>query len=292
MLRNVLPPLTSGGPMREAVPGASVNSSFTTFVVPSNQITGWRNGQIVSPAEVNAAFSQYYSQYRVSQHNQLHPRLNYDQYVVSTQSFIGRQGSTPSSYQFIRPHPSATQRAQANREQTIIQGYIRGYRNEAQFRENMQGLIAAARRDGLNLYGQGGFLPGQSGNQQTMSHLGSQGFVGVRGSALTGQSAQRGTTFREHGPFNQRSDLDIFIILPAGQNLRMGRGNNEMATPGTYPAIAQWAQSSQQTLGRDVRVMVRRESVLTNLVNSFNREAYIVVSPSGTLSHWVLPPGF
>lgn len=290
-LRNVLPPLTPNGPMRVAVPGASVNSSFTTFVVPSNQVTGWRNGQIVTPAEVNSAFSQYYTQNRVSESNQLRPRLNYDQYVVSTQSFIGRPGSTPSSYQFIRPHPSAFRRAQANREQTIIQGYLRGYRNETQFQENMQGLIAAARQDGLSLYGQGGFLLGQSSNQQTMSGLGSQGFIGVRGSALTGQSSQRGTTFREHGSFNQRSDLDIFIVLPAGQNLYR-RGNAEIATPANYPSIARWAQSSARTLGRPVSVMVRRESVLTNPVNSFNQEAYIVVKPSGALSHWVLPPGF
>ena len=286
-LRNVLPPLVPGTARRPAIPGASVNSSFTTFVVPSNQITGWRNGQIVTPAQVNAAFSSYYAGNNVPQNSQLRPRLNYDQYVVSYQSFIGRIGSTPSSYQFIRPHPSSVQRAATNREQTIIRGAVRGYQNQRQFQENMQGLVTAARRDGVSLYGQGGFGGLPSTNQQSMLYQ-QQGFVGIRGSAITGMSAQRGTTFREHGAFQNRSDLDVFIVLPPSVR-PVGR---PFASPSNYPNIYNWAQSTQRTLGRDVSVMIRNGNVLRNPFSTLNQEAYISVGSNGALSHWVLPPGF
>ena len=222
----------------------------------------------------------------------MRPRLSYDQYIVSTQSFIGPVGGTASSYQFIRPHPSAVQRASQNRETTIIRGAVRGYQNQQQFQESMQGLIAAARRDGLSLYGQGGpFGSPTATNQQSMA-LRPEGFIGIRGSAITGQSAQRGTTFREHGPFRDRSDLDVFIVLPP-RVAPLGRGNNQaMAGPGNYPNIYAWAQGARTQLGRDVSVMVRSGNTLTNPLATLNQEAYIRVGPGGALSHWVLPPGY
>ncbi|SFO82876.1 hypothetical protein SAMN04244567_03199 [Paracoccus pantotrophus] len=53
-----------------------------------------------------------------------------------------------------------------------------------------------------------------------------------------------------------------------------------------------WTSEDSEAAVLNVSVMVRQNNILTSPLGTFNQEAYIAVSPSGALSHWVLPPGY